>query len=69
MIGIGISTTDKRVVSRNIYKYAPSDSRIEIYNDAERKGISHSRNSLLSRLQDCDDIFLFDDDCYPVMFG
>lgn len=27
------------------------------------------RNSLLSELSDCDYVFLFDDDCYPMMHG
>lgn len=62
----------------NIKKYAPKNAKIVIVDDASRVpfpnstyrfnvnvGISVAKNKCLELLDDCDYIFLFDDDCYP----
>lgn len=68
-IGIGVSTTSKRTISENYKKWSNPDAIFEVYSDDNREGVARSRNLLLSRLKDCDHVFLFDDDCYPVMSG
>lgn len=63
-----------------IKKYAPKNSRIVIVDDASvipypnttyrfenNVGIATAKNKCLELLQDCDYIFLFDDDCYPIV--
>lgn len=37
--------------------------------DSDRKGIAYRSNECLHALKDCDYIFLFNDDCYPVKTG
>lgn len=63
---------------RQIRYFAPSNSKIVIVDDASKKpfngatfrfdvnvGIATAKNKCLELLDDCDYIFLFDDDCYP----
>lgn len=40
-----------------------------IYNDSELRGVAYSKNKCLENLKDCDHIFLFDDDCFPIANG
>lgn len=35
----------------------------------ERKGVAFRKNECLRSLKDCDYVFLFDDDCYPIKDG
>lgn len=37
--------------------------------DADRRGVAYRKNECLRALKDCDHIFLFDDDCYPINDG
>ena len=46
----------------------PLDSQIVCVN-ATHRGKSYARNEALRQLQGCEHIFLFDDDCYPVLDG
>lgn len=72
-IGIGITTYNRPEVlevcktqilansfSHNITLYVAEDT------DQDRKGVAYRKNECLRALQDCDYIFLFDDDCYPI---
>lgn len=70
-IGIGISTTPERFdVFDKAWdmqiKYQPAYSRLASLTDHDRDGVAKTKNALLSRLDDCDHIFLFDDDCWPI---
>lgn len=65
-----------------IRKFAPKDSKIVVIDDASdipypkadfrfqyQAGIAKAKNKCLELLDDCDHIFVFDDDCYPVRNG
>jgi glycosyltransferase involved in cell wall biosynthesis len=39
------------------------------YHGGVRKGIAGAKNVCLRNLKDCDFVFLFDDDCFPIQFG
>lgn len=65
-----------------IKKYAPQNAQIVIVDDASgtpfkdadyrfehNAGIARAKNKCLELLDNCDYIFLFDDDCYPVKEG
>jgi glycosyltransferase involved in cell wall biosynthesis len=83
MIGIGITTRNRREVARDtigkIKALAPKGSKIVIVDDASdipypnadyrflfQSGIAKAKNKCFELLKDCDYIFLFDDDCYPI---
>lgn len=63
MIGIGITTYGNRQTPAldMIRKFTP-DAKIVTVN---QKGIAKAKNMCLALLDDCEYIFLFDDDCYP----
>ena len=72
-IGIGITTVPIRadihkVQLEHFERYAPKDAIIYVHNDWQGKGIAKSKNACLETLMDvgCTNIFLFDDDCYPI---
>jgi glycosyltransferase involved in cell wall biosynthesis len=81
-IGIGVTTRNRPELFHkaiaHIVRLAPPDARIEIVDDASavavdstfrfehNVGIARAKNKCLSLLDDCDHIFLFDDDIYPV---
>jgi len=68
-VGVGITTTPKRQINGALFDNTDSSAVVSIFNDEDGRGVSHARNTLLNQLSDCDYIFLFDDDCYPVMKG
>ena len=73
MIGIGITTTPKRghifdLCFKQIMKHTKG-ATITAHNDTEGKGVAYSKNQCLKILKDCDKIFLFDDDCFPIKDG
>jgi GT2 family glycosyltransferase len=41
----------------------------EYLHDGTRKGVAKNKNMCLRALQDCEHIFLFDDDCFPIREG
>ncbi|MDY0197619.1 MAG: glycosyltransferase [Tenuifilaceae bacterium] len=41
----------------------------DYYYNFDRKGIAKTKNVCISRLKDCDYIFLLDDDCFPKQHG
>lgn len=74
-IGIGVTTYNrpemlkkcldsisKHTFNGNVTIYVADDSN-------ERKGVAYRKNECLRALKDCDYIFLFDDDCYPIKDG
>lgn len=42
---------------------------IAIDTDQDRQGVAKRKNECLRALKDCDHIFLFDDDCWPIADG
>lgn len=74
-IGIGCTTYLRPEClvkwKQQIAKYTIMDNvLIYIADDSiERKGVAYRKNECLRALKDCDYVFLFDDDCYPVNDG
>lgn len=70
-IGVGITTYRrpeyKKECLRSILSHSFCDN-LQIYaaedTDEDRRGVAFRKNECLSNLQDCDYIFLFDDDCW-----
>jgi len=70
-IGIGVTTTPNRehlldewlINFRNNTK---EPYHLHVHNDMNYRGVAYSKNENLKALKDCDYIFLFDDDCYPI---
>jgi hypothetical protein len=74
-IGIGYTTYKRDALLQecldNLRLYTTSDYKLHIARDSDedRRGIALRKNECLHHLQDCDYIFLFDDDCYPKKKG
>jgi hypothetical protein len=74
-IGIGYTTYKRDALLQecldNLRLYTTSDYKLHIAKDSDedRRGIALRKNECLHHLQDCDYIFLFDDDCYPKKKG
>lgn len=75
------NATAERTVCE-IKKFAPDGARVVVVDDASKVpfadadfrfnvnvGISRAKNKCLELLDDCEHIFLFDDDCFPIMDG
>jgi len=75
-IGIGVTTykrprclakwkeqVEKTYTNDNVVIYVAEDT-VE-----DRKGVAYRKNECLRALKDCDYVFLFDDDCYPIQAG
>jgi glycosyltransferase involved in cell wall biosynthesis len=73
MTGIGITTVNREkhldLVIDQIRRHTPTNTRIFIYHDTHKNGVAHAKNECLKELSDCDHIFLFDDDCFPILTG
>ncbi len=67
---------------RNVLKFAPRGAKVLVVDDAStdtvreatyrfdvNAGIARAKNKCLELLEDCDHIFLFDDDTYPIKKG
>lgn len=69
MIGVGISTYGNRPCSKlaieQIRKFTPNAKIVAV----NQYGIAQSKNMCLALLDDCEHIFLFDDDTYPLING
>ena len=72
-VGIGISTTANRNVLQTTFpawaNFLPDDARIEVYPDNDWEGVATVKNRLLEILEDCEHIFLADDDVMPIKEG
>jgi len=72
-IGIGITTCArpellKKMLSQ-LNKLSP-EAKVFVNDDTEkRQGVAMSKNNCISALDDCDYIFLLDDDCWPLKKG
>lgn len=83
MIGIGITTHNRKVVNKTIEmcrKYTPNAKIVVVDDASENKpkstfrfennvGVAKAKNKCLELLEDCEYIFLFDDDTYPIKQG
>jgi len=75
-IGIGITTYNRpeclKECLEHIYKHTFTDN-VNFYvatdTDEDRRGVAFRKNECLRSLKNCDYIFLFDDDCYPIKDG
>jgi GT2 family glycosyltransferase len=70
-IGVGVTTYNRPELLKNFIayyeKYKPDNCVLNIQDDTyDRRGVAFRKNENLRALQDCDYIFLFDDDCYPI---
>ena len=67
---------------KHFIAFLPPDSKFVIVDDAseepyesatfrfeENVGIAKAKNKCLELLEDCEHIFIFDDDCYPIKDG
>ena len=73
-IGIGIVSYLRPkhlyLCREQIFQYAPEDYRLSVYVDEpQRMGIAYGKNQNLKDLKDCDYIFLFDSDTFPLKEG
>lgn len=70
-IGMGVITMGVRPLNPNVADLKAPDTLLHVHVDSERRGVAHARNTCLRHLVDegCEAIFLFDDDCYPLMAG
>lgn len=74
-VGIGITTYKRKDLLKkcleHFEKYSTLPYRFYVAEDTDedRKGIALRKNECLYHLQDCEYIFLFDDDCYPIKEG
>jgi len=74
-VGIGCTTYNRPEClakwKKQVAKHTNMDNvLIYIADDSqERKGVAFRKNECLRSLKDCDYVFLFDDDCYPVEDG
>ena len=75
-IGIGVTTYNRpeclKECLRHIEKHTFLDN-VTLYvatdTDEDRKGVAYRKNECLRALKDCDYVFLFDDDCFPIKDG
>jgi glycosyltransferase involved in cell wall biosynthesis len=75
-IGIGITTRNRKEIFRrtleHIEKFSEKDAKIIVVEDSDEKkrlGVARAKNKCLYLLRECDHIFLFDDDLYPIKQG
>lgn len=69
LIGIGITTTPNRDYLEDTLaqwqRWLPTGAKLIVYEDTYLDGISVAKNKLLEQLDNCEHIFLVDDDTYP----
>ena len=72
-IGIAITTTSARPHHKayweNIALFSPLCVGMKIKFIHDVKGVAAAKNECLRELKDCDYVFLFDDDCFPIKEG
>lgn len=72
-IGIGITTYNRPahldLCLKQMNKFMPNDAMIFVADDIKRDGIAKQKNKCLQALKECDYVFLFDDDCFPIAEG
>jgi hypothetical protein len=50
-------------------KYMPEDAMLFVAHDTNKMGVAYQKNKCLEALKECDYVFLFDDDCFPIEDG
>lgn len=70
-IGIGVTTTPNRkdcldMCLDQIRKHTKQSYHLHIHDDVNYRGVAYSKNENIHALRDCDYVFLFDDDCWPI---
>ena len=73
-IGIGITSTPSRpahleLCLSQMNKHMPEDAMLFVAHDTNNMGVAHQKNKCLEALKECDYVFLFDDDCFPIEDG
>ena len=73
-IGIGITSTPSRpahleLCLSQMNKYMPEDAMLFVAHDTNKMGVAYQKNKCLEALKECDYVFLFDDDCFPIEDG
>jgi len=74
-IGLGVTSYKRPQMLQkflaNLYENVTYDYVLHIAQDTDidRQGVAARKNECLRALKDCDHIFLFDDDCYPIKKG
>lgn len=69
MIGIGVTTYGNRPCAEKTLKMLRMLTPAAKIVVVDKPGIPEAKNACLKLLDDCDHIFLFDDDCYPTKIG
>ena len=64
--GVGVITVGRRTIQNYLL---PDNCTFVVVTDTHRRGVAWARNQVLQQLDHCEHIFLFDDDCWPVMRG
>lgn len=73
-VGIGITSYNRPEMLdkclKHIYDYSASHQLyVAVDTNEDRKGVAYRKNECLIALQNCDHIFLFDDDAWPIDKG
>ena len=73
-IGIGITSTPSRPAHLELCllqmnKHMPDDAMLFVAHDTNKMGVAYQKNKCLEALKECDYVFLFDDDCFPIEDG
>ena len=75
-IGIGVTTYNRPECLKECLEYINKHTfmdNVTLYiatdTDGDRRGVAYRKNECLRALKDCDYIFLFDDDCFPIKDG
>lgn len=72
-IGVGITTTSKRPEHKahweNLIAFGSLCEGMKVHFAHDVFGIAKAKNECLRNLQDCDFVFLFDDDTFPIAEG
>ncbi len=69
MIGIGVTSMNDEKYNTFIENLDANTSEFKFASARNIKGVRKAKNQLLHELRDCDHIFLFDEDCYPIKPG
>jgi GT2 family glycosyltransferase len=73
-IGIGVTTYNRPECLKECLEHIDKhtfDYTMYVAHDTDedRKGVAYRKNECLRALKDCDYVFLFDDDCFPIKDG
>lgn len=71
-IGVGVTTMGLRPIRDELYRSDLGEDDVYfVYVDENREGPARAKNETMRHLYDsgCTHMFLFDDDCYPIMPG